>query len=92
MRLTPQKHYKNLTMNTLSNALSKNSLRIAIFTLTGTAAAFGAVMIGTAAAKLPHREAAQTHAVPLLMAASLAAACYGTAAAGAADQFSRTDK
>jgi len=61
------------------------SLRIAIFAITGTAAAFGTVAIGTAAAKLPHREAAQTHAVPLLMSAALAAACLGTAAAGAAD-------
>jgi hypothetical protein len=72
--------------------MSKSFLRVAIFTLTGTAAAFGAVAIGTAAAKLPHREAAQTHAVPLLMAASLAAACLGTAAAGAADLSSRNHK
>jgi len=72
--------------------MSKSFLSIALFTITGACAAFGAVAIGTAATKLPHREAAQTHTVPLLMAASLAAACFGTAAAGASDQFSRKDK
>ena len=61
------------------------SLRIAVFAITGTAAAFGAVAIGTAAARLPHRQAAAEHALPLLATAALAAACLGTAAAGASD-------
>lgn len=65
--------------------MSKSFLRISILAITGFSAVFGAVAIGTAAAKLPHREAAQTHAVPLLMATALAAACLGTAAAGTSD-------
>lgn len=72
--------------------MSKSFLRISILAITGFSAVFGAAAIGTAAAKLPHREAAQTHAVPLLMSAALAAACLGTAAAGASDLCSRNHK
>ena len=65
--------------------MKQKMIMISTLAITGISALIGAVAIGTAAAKLPHREAAQTHAVPLLMSAALAAACLGTAAAGAAD-------
>jgi len=71
--------------------MSKSFLRISILAITGFSAVFGAVAIGTAAARLPHRQAAAEHALPLLATAALAAACLGTAAAGASDLIAGRD-
>ena len=56
------------------------------FALTGVVAAAAAVAIGTAAASLPHRQAAESHAVPLLATAALSAALLGTAAGACTDR------
>ena len=61
---------------------------VASFALAGTVAAFAAIALGTAAASLPHRQAAESHAVPLLATAALSLACLGTAAGAATDRRS----
>jgi len=54
-------------------------LYVSSFALAGTVAAAAAVAIGTSAASLPHRQAAESYAVPLLATAALSAALLGTA-------------
>jgi hypothetical protein len=63
-------------------------LYVSSFALAGTVAAAAAVAIGTVAASLPHRQAAESHAVPLLATVALSATLLGTAAAASTDQRS----
>ena len=58
------------------------------FALAGTVAAAAAIALGTSAASLPHRQAAESHAVPLLATAALSAALLGTAAGACTDRRS----
>ena len=61
---------------------------VSAFALTGVVAAAAAVALGTAAASLPHRQAAESHAIPLLATAALSAALLGTAAGACTDRRS----
>ena len=61
---------------------------VSAFALTGVIAAAAAVALGTAAAALPHRQAAESHAIPLLATAALSAALLGTAAGACTDRRS----
>lgn len=63
--------------------ISAKIARAAFLASLGTVAAFGAVAIGSAAAKMPQRQAAETLAVPLLACSVLAGASLMTAAASA---------
>jgi len=74
------------------HAMKQKTIMIGTLAITGISALIGTAAIGTAAAKLPHRQAAAEHALPLLATAALAAACLGTAAAGASDLCSRNHK
>lgn len=58
------------------------------FALAGTVAAAAAVALGTTAASLPHRQAAESHAIPLLATVALSATLLGTAAGAATDRRS----
>ena len=55
----------------------------AALALTGAAAAFGTVALADHAIDLPHAEAAETVAVPLVATAALAGTCLFCAAVGA---------
>ena len=56
------------------------------FALAGTVAATAAIALGTSAAALPHRQAAETHAVPLLATVALSATLLGCAAGASTDR------
>ena len=64
-------------------------LYVSTLALAGTvAAAAAAIALGTSAASLPHRQAAESHAIPLLATAALSAALLGTAAGACTDRRS----
>ena len=63
-------------------------LYVSTLALAGTVAAAAAVALGTSAAALPHRQAAETHAVPLLATVALSATLLGCAAGAATDRRS----
>ena len=69
-----------------TNVSHKKILSVALWAATGAAAAFGAVAIASSAAKLPEHRAAQTHAVPLVLAVVMAGTSLMTAAAAATDE------
>lgn len=71
--------------------MTQKFLATSVMAVAGTVAVWGAVAVGSAASRLPLRQAAETYAVPLAAIAALSAACLGTAAAGAADLCSRND-
>ena len=74
-----------------TDPLHRLTMRIVLtstFALAGTVAAAAAIALGTSAAALPHRQAAESHAVPLLATAALSAALLGTAAGAATDRCS----
>jgi len=63
-------------------------LYVSTLALAGTVAAAAAIALGTSAAALPHREAAETHAVPLASMTALSLACLGCAAGAVTDRRS----
>ena len=70
----------------MHNGISLKKLAtVALGSLAGTVAAFGAVAIASSAANLPQHRAAQTHAVPLALAVLMAGTSLMTAAAAATD-------
>jgi hypothetical protein len=68
--------------------ITMRSFYFLTFALAGTVAAAAAIALGTSAAALPHRQAAESHAIPLLATAALSAALLGTAAGAATDRRS----
>jgi hypothetical protein len=63
-------------------------LYVSTLALAGTVAAAAAIALGTSAAALPHRQAAETHAVPLASMTALSLACLGCAAGAVTDRRS----
>jgi len=61
---------------------------VSTLALAGTVAAAAAIALGTSAAALPHREAAEAHAVPLLATVALSATLLGCAAGAVTDRRS----
>ena len=74
-----------------TDPLHRLTMRIVLtstFALAGTVAAAAAIALGTSAAALPHRQAAETHAVPLASMTALSLACLGCAAGAVTDRRS----
>lgn len=61
------------------------TLYISTLALAGTVSAWGAVILGSQAAAMPHRQAAAEKAVPLVAMAALSATMLATAAGAATD-------
>ena len=61
------------------------TILISTFALAGTVAAWGAVILGSQAADMPHRQAAEEKALPLVAMVALAGASLFCAAAAATD-------
>ena len=68
--------------------LTMRFLYVSTLALAGTVAAAAAIALGTSAAALPHRQAAETHAVPLASMTALSLACLGCAAGAVTDRRS----
>ena len=83
-----QKLRKFLETTDPLHRLTMRIVFISSFALAGTVAAAAAIALGTSAASLPHRQAAESHAIPLLATAALSAALLGTAAGACTDRRS----
>ncbi len=70
----------------MTNGISpKKITTVALGSLAGTVAAFGAVAIASAASQMPQHRAAQTHAVPFVMCVVVAGTSLFTAAAASTE-------
>ena len=63
-------------------------LYVSTLALAGTVAAAAAIALGTSAAALPHRQAAERYAAPLASMTALSLACLGCAAGAVTDRRS----